>query len=350
MFSNTHLEYIWIDNDNNLRSKIKIIKNISIEINNIPIWTFDGSSTGQAIGTDSDIFIKPIRLYKNPFINYMSSYIVLCECLNKDMTPHITNYRNELVNTFDKYKDFETQFGIEQEYMIFERKNDYDKNELNKNLPYKWKEHFEPELGNCNKYYCSVGGDRAFGREISNLHLKLCIIAEIDICGTNLEVVASQLEYQIGICDALKVCDDLFVSRYILHRITEDYNCWINFEPKPYKGDNINGSGCHTNFSNINTRNPSIGLKSIYELCDKLENNHFELLKVSGDGNEERLTGHNETSNINEFTLGNGNRGCSIRINHSVINDGYGYAEYRIPSANVNPYLLINKMMKCWYE
>ena len=78
------LEYVWIDAYFNLRSKIKILNHTKFEfnINYVPEWNFDGSSTGQATGHDSDIIIKPVRLFKNPFHKDMSAYLVLCHTFN----------------------------------------------------------------------------------------------------------------------------------------------------------------------------------------------------------------------------------------------------------------------------
>ena len=95
------LEYVWMDLEGNLRSKIKVNEGYLIQsINSCPIWNFDGSSTGQAVSaTISDVIINPVRLYKNPLLNHPNSLIVLCECLNPDMTPHETNGRNKCVKT-----------------------------------------------------------------------------------------------------------------------------------------------------------------------------------------------------------------------------------------------------------
>jgi len=339
-----HLEYVWIDAFNNLRSKIKIMNfDKYLDISMIPEWSFDGSSTGQATGHDSDILLRPVRLYDNPFVKYMDSYLVLCECFNKNMTPHITNNRNKCLNNYYKYKKFECLFGIEQEYVIFERKNTYDKDDVNNNLPFMWHEHHDPELGGQGPYYCAVGGDRAFGRDISNKHLALCLEAGIEICGTNSEVMGSQWEFQIGTVDALAVSDDLWMARYILNRISEEYNCWISYEPKPYKGS-WNGSGAHCNMSTLKMRQPD-GLDYIYKACNKLSSKHKEHLQVYGEHNEERLCGMYETSSMDNFTIGPGNRGCSVRIPHQVINNKCGYFEDRRPAANIDPYLVVNILM-----
>jgi glutamine synthetase len=329
------LEYVWLDANDNLRSKIKIHSN-----DDFPIWNFDGSSTGQA--TDcitSDIILNPVRTYNNPFfkINNVKSYIVLCECLNPDMTPHITNNRDKCNKMFIKSNLYECLFGIEQEYVIYQ----------NNNVPYKWVSHSMPlnDENDCvqGEFYCSVGGNKAFGREISDKHLIYCLEAGINICGTNAEVAPSQWEFQIGTCDMLTVSDDLIVARYILDKIAEEHNCYISLEPKPF-GTNWNGSGGHTNFSTKQMREPN-GIECIKDACNKLINRHKEHINVYGKNNELRLTGIHETSSIDNCCYGVANRNCSIRIPLHVSNNNCGYLEDRRPASNLNPYLVTSTIV-----
>ena len=382
-FKKIYLEYIWIDGEN-LRSKIKILDisntHLKITVDLLPEWNFDGSSTGQAVGTDSDVLIKPHTIYLNPFVNWMESYLVLCDCYNKNETPHLTNTRVKIIETYNKCKDQEPLFGIEQEYIIFERENNginninletviNDDDDTNNSIiypiaptntdsdyiftdnkidnsvlkPYKWIKHDEPGNGKQGPYYCSVGGANAFGREISNKHLELCLKAGLNICGTNAEVMASQWEYQIGILNPIEMSDQLWISRYILHKISENYDCVISFHPKPYKGD-WNGSGGHTNFSTKIMREQN-GIKYIVEACEKLSYAHNEHMKVYGKYNEERLTGLYETSSMNSFSWGISDRGKSIRIPLNVAKEGCGYFEDRRPSANLDPYLVCEKII-----
>jgi glutamine synthetase len=339
------LEYVWIDGNDTLRSKNKIMsfENNNIDLSDIPLWNFDGSSTFQSTTIKSDIILKPVRVYKNPFIKFMTSYLILCECYNIDLTPHLTNKRHTCFTTYSKCNKDEFLFGIEQEYILFER-NKQNLSESGCNLPYMWKEHDNPEIGDQNPYYCSIGGDRNFGREIINKHLQLCLETGIEICGTNAEVMASQWEYQIGVCDALQVSDDLWMSRYILQRITEDYNCFVSFHPKPYKGK-WNGSGGHTNVSTKEMRDEN-GIEYIYNACEKLKNKHLDHMLVYGKHNEERLSGIHETSHIDTFSYGVGDRTCSIRIPINVYNDKCGYLEDRRPASNLDPYLVTEILMK----
>jgi len=344
------LEYVWIDGNGELRSKIKIncdenVININ-ELNRCELWNFDGSSTNQPsnITSDitydniSDIILNPVRLYYNTLIKSPpNALFVFCECLNKDLTPHISNFRKKCKDTNSICETFECFFGIEQEYVIFERNN----------TPYKWKDLKNPGLTEIQgPYYCSVGGDRNFGRQISNEHLSCCIESNINICGTNSEVMASQWEYQIGVCDALQVSDDLYMSRYLLHRISEKYDCYISFHPKPL--ENWNGSGGHTNFSTNKMREIN-GIDEIYEACKKLKKKHLLHIVNYGEDNDKRLSGKFETSSMKNFSYGVGDRSCSIRIPLQVNINKCGYLEDRRPAANLNPYivteLLINSIL-----
>lgn len=107
--------------------------------------------------------------------------------------------------------------------------------------------------------------------------------------------------------------DHLWISRYILERVGEDFGVTINYEPKIIKGD-WNGSGCHVNYSTEKTRGDN-GLEYIIEeLMPKMAAKHKEHIILYGEGNEERLTGRHETSSIDKFNYGEGNRAASVRI------------------------------------
>lgn len=343
MFSATQkptiLEYVWTDLNENLRSKIKVLLSPVHDIEDCPTWNFDGSSTGQAVSTEvSDVILNPVRLYKNPLIDHSNAFIVLCECLNRDLTVHSTNHRSKCVELSKKVEQFECLFGIEQEYILMDRDRDI------RNLPYKWLNVERPGVGVQGPYYCGVGGDRSFGREISNEHLLACLKAGVHICGTNSEVMPSQWEFQIGTCDMVTVSDDLYVARFILHKITEKYNCYATFHPKPLQ--QWNGSGGHTNFSTNLMRTPNSGIFYIREACEQMSEKHVEHISVYGLDNDLRLSGKFETSSIDTFSWGEMNRAASIRIPLQVCVDNCGYLEDRRPAANLNPYLVTERIVR----
>lgn len=337
------LEYVWIDADGGMRSKTRIAHNAFVDTVSDPAqweWSFDGSSTGQATGTDSDVIIRPIAQYRNPFYHndaISRSSLVLCETYNKDgTTPHATNARVKCAQTEAACLTDEPLFGIEQEYIIFDR---------DKKVPYQWASMGDPGCGGQGPYYCGVGGDRCFGRKIADQHLQACLRAGIDICGTNAEVMASQWEFQIGPLPALQASDQLWMARYILLRITEEHGCCVTFHPKPLR--TWNGSGGHTNFSTAAMRGSNSGaMNAIMDACTKLQANHAEHMAVYGEFNEQRMTGLHETSSMHECTWGISDRGRSIRIPRHVANQGHGYLEDRRPAANLDPYLVTERIMR----
>lgn len=56
-----------------------------------------------------------------------------------------------------------------------------------------------------------------------------------------------QWEFQVGTCEGIEIGDHLWVSRYLLHRVCEDFGVVASLDPKPLK--EWNGAGCHTNVS-----------------------------------------------------------------------------------------------------
>jgi glutamine synthetase len=253
-------------------------------------------------------------------INGYDNFLVLCETYDINGTPLLTNKRHTAVKIFNYKKEEQPWYGLEQEYFI------------------------NPELSveNVFNHYCGIGGDK-IEREIAEKHMQKCLEAGLKISGINSEVASKQWEFQIGPCEGIESADQLIVARYLLERIAEQFNTNISFEPKPNKL--ANGSGCHTNFSTKIMREPN-GIEEIYKAIDRLEKKHDEHIKVYGEGNLKRLTGHHETASYNSFSWGKGTRNTSIRIPNKVVNDGYGYFEDRRPAANMDPYLVISTIFK----
>ena len=318
-------EYIWMDGHEptqKLRSKTKVIDGPINSIDDLPLWGFDGSSTNQAEGNDSDCMLKPVCKMPDP-VRGGDDILLMCEVMNPDGSIHSSNTRAHLREISEKFSDQEAWFGIEQEYTLFEGRN-----------PLGWPEGGYPAPQ--GPFYCGVGADEVFGRDIVEEHLQLCMDAGLEVSGINAEVMPGQWEYQIGPLGPLEVADQMWISRWLLYRISEDYGVSATLHPKPVKGD-WNGAGAHTNFSTKSMRAEG-GIDVINEACEKLSQKHDEHINVYGAHNEERLTGLHETCSIKEFRYGVSDRGASIRIPMQTANDGYGYLEDRRPSANMDPY------------
>jgi glutamine synthetase len=330
-------EYIWLDGytTQNLRSKIKITYDDidTSDITNIPVWNFDGSSTMQATGDDSECVLKPVRLYKKQNIfGANSHFYVLCEVFNPNGTPHESNKRFNLRTMQAEISDNEYWWGFEQEYFLT-RENGMPVGFPNMGYP-------KPQ----GKYYCGVGSSQVQNRALVELHMYDCLRLGIKLTGINAEVAIGQWEFQCFSDDTLKACDDLWMSRYILHKIAETYSLNADLRPKPVGGD-WNGSGCHTNFSNKIMREANN--EGYYkEILFKFENLHDNHIRDYGENNKQRLTGHHETQHIDEFSWGIGDRGASIRIPMTTVENNWnGYLEDRRPASNCDPYKVAYRIM-----
>ena len=312
-------EYIWMDGHvptQKLRSKTQILNKKVSSASELPDWGFDGSSTNQAQGNFSDCLLKPVWICKDP-IRGNDNILVMCEVMNADGSVHSSNTRANLRSIADRFSKEEAWFGIEQEYTFFEGRN-----------PLGWPEGGYPAPQ--GPFYCGVGADEVFGREIVEDHLDLCLEAGLEISGINAEVMPGQWEYQVGPLGPLEVADQMWISRWLLYRISEDYGVSATLHPKPVKGD-WNGAGAHINFSTKTMREKG-GLKIIERACEKLSKKHDEHIALYGAHNEQRLTGNHETCSISEFRYGVSDRGASIRIPMQTSNDGYGYLVPSQPS------------------
>jgi len=332
-------EYVWLDAHQTPRSKTKVMTARPNKVSDLGGWNYDGSSTEQAEGHNSEINITPRALFDDPFRGY-PHVLVLCDAYNAwDDAPAIGNTRAACVEIHDKYKAHDAWYGIEQEYTLMKVGQVGEK----PTIPYGFNNDGS-EPAPQGPYYCSAGTGNAVGRPICDDHLVKCLKAGVKITGTNAEVMPGQWEYQIGPCRGVEIGDHMAMSRYIMLRVTEYHNCICSFEPKPMDGD-WNGAGCHTNFS-IKSMRETGGMAVIKKVCEAFGPVRDEHIAEYGEGNEKRLTGQHETCSIKDFKFGVADRSASIRIPRSAEKTGKGYMEDRRPAANCDPYRVATRIMK----
>lgn len=343
----------------------------------LPNWNFDGSSTGQAPGDDSEVILKPCRVFKDPFrprSDGVDNILVICDTWTPQGEPLPSNTRAIAMKSFEGNEDQEIWFGLEQEFTLFN---------LDEKTPLGWPVGGMPSRPQ-GPYYCSVGPANNFGRHITDCMYRACLYAGIACSGTNGEVMPgyvtylslvflrgcmplsrvckyisftsqlynhthssnhyySQQEYQVGPCVGIDAGDQLTASRYILMRVCEDFQVHCTLHPKPIVDGDWNGAGMHTNISTKSMREPG-GMEHIKKAIYKLGAKHKEHIAVYGEGNELRLTGKHETASIEKFSFGVANRGASVRIGRDTEAEGFGYFEDRRPSSNADPYLVTGKI------
>ena len=326
------LEYIWLDGYTpvpNLRGKT-LIKEFDKfpSLTDLPNWGFDGSSTKQAEGKSSDCVLKPVAVY--PDSTRTNGALVMCEVMMPDgVTPHPSNARATILD------DAGAWFGFEQEYFFYQD-----------GRPLGFPEHGFPAPQ--GPYYTGVGyknvGDIA--RQIVEEHLDICLDAGINHEGINAEVAKGQWEFQVFGKGSKRAADEMWIARYILLRLAEKYGVDIEFHCKPLGDTDWNGSGMHANFSTDYLREKG-GKEYFEKLMKAFEKNRADHIAVYGPDNHMRLTGLHETASIDSFSYGVADRGASIRLPHSFVNNGYrGYMEDRRPNSQGCPYQIASQILK----
>jgi glutamine synthetase len=332
-------EYVWLDAHQTPRSKTMTMTSRPTGVSGMRVWNYDGSSTEQAEGSNSEVLLYPRALFDDPFRG-PPHVMVVAEAVNAwDDKPSIGNTRAHCAEVMEKYKKHDPWFGIEQEYTLMKpaRVGETAKEPLGFNT-----DGSEPAAQ--GPYYCGSGTGVAMGRAVADEHYVKCLKAGVKIAGINSEVMPGQWEYQVGPCRGIEMGDHLAMSRYIMLRVTEHHNCVVSFAPKPKEGD-WNGAGCHTNFS-IKSMREKGGYDVIVKVCEAFGKVTEEHIAEYGEGNDKRLTGAHETCSIKEFKFGVANRGASIRIPREAEKNGKGYMEDRRPGANCDPYRVTARMMQ----
>lgn len=339
-------EYIWLDAKDNFRSKSRTLTFNPENVSEIPIWNYDGSSTGQADGHDSEVILHPVAKYPDPFRKEFGSQhiLVLCETRLPDGTSLPNNHRPQALKQFDENCHY-PWYGFEQEYFLIHRET---------KRPIGFPADPQEEPAPQGPYYCGVGYGTARGRKLVEEHYQACLYSGLQISGINAEVAPGQWEFQIGPAEEISAGDQLLVGRYLLVRVAEKYQVSVSFHSKPVSG-NWNGSGCHANFSTVEMREGSedgvnSGIDFINRMVSEMFDNHIEHMRVYGDDNLMRMTGEHETSDYYTFTSGVADRGASVRIPNQIAIDKCGYLEDRRPSSSCNPYLVSHKLYETYLK
>ena len=326
------LEYIWLDGYTpvpNLRGKTQIKEFDAFPtLEQLPLWGFDGSSTMQAEGGSSDCMLKPVRHF--PDSTRKNGVLVMCEVMMPDgVTPHASNKRATILD------DDGAWFGFEQEYFFYKD---------GRPLGFPATGYPAPQ----GPYYCGVGYKEvgSIARKIVEQHLDLCLDAGINHEGINAEVAKGQWEFQIFGKGSKKAADEMWVARYLLQRLCETYEIDVEYHCKPLGATDWNGSGMHANFSTEHMR--TVGGKAYFEaLMAAFKENLDDHIAVYGPDNHMRLTGKHETAAIDQFSYGVADRGASIRVPHSFVNNEYkGYLEDRRPNSQGDPYQIASQILK----
>jgi glutamine synthetase len=331
------LEYIWLDGYTpvaSLRSKTKIVDGdvAAFTLADAPGWGFDGSSTQQAEGKSSDCLLKPVAIF--PDCTRKNSFLVMNEVMLPNGDPHPTNTRATIPDDSDAW------FGFEQEYFL-----------IKDGAPLGFPPGGYPAPQ--GPYYTGVGYKNVgcIARKIVEEHIDICIAAGINIEGINAEVAKGQWEYQIFGKGSKKAADQMWVARYIMARIGEQYGVDVELHCKPILARynqplDWNGSGMHTNFSTKYLR--EVGGQKYFEALMAAFAKHIdEHIAVYGPDNHLRLTGLHETQSIDKFNYALSDRGASVRMPVNFIKNGYrGYLEDRRPNSAADPYLVAGRILK----
>jgi len=356
------VEYVWLDAKNNLRSKsrsvgpkfffpenvcynIKRYLNIDLQLAKLDSfanalqWSYDGSSTGQAHGEDSEVIIVPVYICKDAYINDKwkadNYYIAFCETFDSELKPLTNNNYAKIKHITKNAQCAGSCFGFEQEFFIMQIDPDNPTNMSS--IPIGMSSGVNHQK--LQQYYCGIGSENIndTARDIVGEVYHFGLLSGLTLSGMNAEVAIGQWEIQVGPVMGVAACHQLWILRYLLKRISEDYGYCISLYPKPLP--DWNGSGLHTNYSDTKMRKEN-SYDYIIKYVEELGQHHDYAMKNYGEDNHLRMTGNCETSSYNKFSYGVANRAASVRIPRNVFLNQSGYIEDRRPASNADPYLI----------
>jgi len=333
-------EYIWLDADQVPRSKTKVLTARPCKISDLPVWNYDGSSTGQAEGQNSEIKIVPRAWFNDPFRGYPHVMVLTDAWSAWDDEPAIGNTRAACAEVHEQYKKHDAWYGIEQAYMLMKAIDVGQK----LNVLYGFNtDGSEPAL----QMPCHPGAGTgiAIDRSVADEHLARCMQAGVKIAGINSTVMPGQWGFQIGPCQGVEIGDHVTVARYIMLRVTEHHSCQVSFDPKPADG-HWNGAPCQTSFS-VKSMREAGGLPVTKKVCEAFGKHAVEHIEEYGHWhNEKRRARRNETRSINDFKFAVSEHGVSVHTARTTEKTGMGYIEDRRPAGNCDPYRVAARMVR----
>merc|ERR1719510_13172 len=107
---------MWIGGAGMIRSKTRTLPKKVSALKELPDWNYDGSSTNQAPGDNSEVYLVPVKYWPCPFRGG-DNIIVLCECVHPlTKAPIPTNTRAQARKIFENKAVFVEKpwYGIEQ--------------------------------------------------------------------------------------------------------------------------------------------------------------------------------------------------------------------------------------------
>ncbi|CAH0703587.1 unnamed protein product [Spodoptera exigua] len=298
----------------------------------LPILSFDGSTCGLAKPNNADMYLFPRAIYNDPF-KRGNNILVMCDTYNYKLEPTRSNHRYKCAATYNKCKEQEPWFGMEQYFYLM---NPTDLR------PVGWPKGGYPQSSPL--YYCGTGGDKIFGRELIDAHSRCCLYAGIPMWSTNPEVVPSQWQYRVGPSVGINAGDDAWMARFILKILAEQFGVSISFDPKPVAEWSTSAAG--VNFSTLATRGEN-GISVIQKGIKKLAASHERHIKVyDAHGELDNKTPLSGETMTEKFSAGIADRSCSIRIPRIVAENKCGFLEDRRPASNSDPYQVIDALMR----
>lgn len=251
-------EYICLDNESKFRSKTVFSFKSIDELEEVIV---DSSMISNVVVESHDIILVPVKCILNPFIRDEKHWLVMCEIRYPNGSIHKTNTRDPLKILTDNHSDY--QLGITQQFVLF------DKDEKK---PVGWNDKID-----VMKNYSSKLDFMKFSQPIIDIMIEYLIHVGIQISNIQMERMVSRWSVTFQPKSLTEACDDLFLFRYIIQRISANNNVIVNFHPDPIQNSKIY-TRCYLNLSSLKMRDED-GIQEIDRACKKLELKHLEQFK-----------------------------------------------------------------------